>query len=97
MDRTTLGHIGKLDVMTVKKVLYFVQECMLMKLKEVHFMNAPHFIDKLMMLLRPFLKKALMDIIYMHPVGADSLQKYISVDALPKTDGGSYKGRETIR
>lgn len=25
MDQATLGHITKLDIMTIKKVLYFVQ------------------------------------------------------------------------
>lgn len=70
---------------------------MLIKLKEVHFANAPNFIDKLLMLMRPFLKKALMDIIYVHPVGSASLQKYIPKDAFPEDDGGLYKSRETIQ
>lgn len=53
--------------------------------------------DKLMMLLRPFLKKELLDIIYIHPVGDDGIYKYIPKESFPIEDGGAYKTREAIR
>lgn len=70
---------------------------MLIKLKEVHFRNAPSFMDKLMMLLRPFLKKELLEIIYIHNVGSDTIHEYVPKEAFPKEDGGEYKTRDAIR
>ncbi|XP_046964072.1 clavesin-1-like [Vanessa cardui] len=97
MDLTTMGHISRLDIMTVRQILYFLQECMLVKLKEVHFLNAPSFMDKVMMLLRPFMKKALLDMIKIHEVGSDTLYQYVPKKALPKESGGEYKDMLTLR
>ncbi|KAL0867471.1 hypothetical protein ABMA27_008257 [Loxostege sticticalis] len=97
MDKAVLGHITRLEVMTVRQVLYFLQECMYIRLKGVHFLNAPYFMDKLMMLLKPFLKKELLDMIRIHQVGADSLYEYVPKEAFPKEEGGQYKDHATIR
>ncbi|XP_047033353.1 clavesin-1-like [Helicoverpa zea] len=97
MDMATLSHVARLDLMVVKKVIYFLQECMFVKLKGVHFMSAPYFMDKVLMLIKPYLKKELMDIIHTHQVGSDSLYKMIPKKALPKEEGGEYKDHATLR
>ncbi|CAH0595553.1 unnamed protein product [Chrysodeixis includens] len=97
MDQTSLTHVTRLEVMAVKKVLYFLQECMFTKLKGVHFMNAPYFMDKLMMVLRPFLKKDLLYLVNTHAVGSDSVYSLIPKEAFPKEEGGNYKDRNTIK
>ncbi|XP_050353571.1 clavesin-1-like [Nymphalis io] len=97
MDLTSLGHVARLDVMTTRQVLYFLQECMLVKLKEVHFLNAPSFMDTVMMFLRPFIKKTMLDMIKIHEIGSDTLYQYVPKKALPKESGGEYKDRITLR
>ncbi|XP_038217508.1 clavesin-2-like isoform X1 [Zerene cesonia] len=97
MDQTTIGHLGKLDVMSIRQVLYFLQECMLVKLKEVHFLNAPYFMDKLMMLLKPFMKKALLDIIRIHQRDTTTLEQFVKKSSLPKDEGGEYLSRSTLK
>ncbi|CAG9791672.1 unnamed protein product [Diatraea saccharalis] len=97
MDQAVMGHITRLEIMTVRQVLYFLQEAMLVKLKGVHFLNAPHFMDKLMMLLKPFLKKELLETMHIHQVNSDSFYQHMSKKALPKEEGGEYKDHATIR
>jgi hypothetical protein len=70
---------------------------MLVRLRGVHFLNAPSFMDKLMMLLKPFLKKELLEMLHIHQVNSDTLEEYISKKALPKEEGGQYKDHATIR
>lgn len=70
---------------------------MLVRLKEVHFLNAPPFMDKLMMLLRPFMKKELMDMITIHETGSKKIFNYVPLKAFPKEFGGEYKDRITLR
>lgn len=70
---------------------------MLVKLKGVHFINAPSFMDKVMMLLKPFMKKALMDIIHIHETDSPELYKYIPKKAFPNELGGEYKNKKEIR
>ncbi|KAJ8713173.1 hypothetical protein PYW08_008477 [Mythimna loreyi] len=97
MDTATLSHVTRLDIMVVKKVLYFLQECMLCKLKGVHFMNAPYFMDRLLMLIRPYLKKELVNLLSTHQVGSETLYKLVPKKALPKEEGGEYKDHITLR
>ncbi|CAB3256746.1 unnamed protein product [Arctia plantaginis] len=97
MDQSVLSHVTRLDLMIVKKVLYFLQECMFTKIAGIHFMNAPNFVEKLMMLLKPFLTKKLIDMIHIHQTGSTTLYNTIPKDALPKEEGGKYKDHVTLR
>ncbi|XP_013147062.1 PREDICTED: clavesin-1-like [Papilio polytes] len=97
MDQSTLGHVAKLDLMSLKQVLYFLQEAMLIRLKGVHFLNAPYFMDKVMMLIKPFIKKALMDIIHIHQPKSEELYDFVPKKAFPKEEGGEHKDHNTMR
>ncbi|KAL4708344.1 hypothetical protein ACJJTC_011716 [Scirpophaga incertulas] len=70
---------------------------MLVKLKSLHFLNAPPFMDKLMMLLRPFLKKALLDTLYIHQIGSNTIDKYVPIEGLPKGAGGEFQTFDQAR
>lgn len=74
-----------------RSVLFKFQEAILVKLKGLHFINAPSFIDKILLMMRPFMKKELMDILCVHQVGSTTLDKYIPMTALPSDAGGSCK------
>ncbi|XP_050353574.1 clavesin-1-like [Nymphalis io] len=97
LNGVTLSHITKLDLQTVQQLLYYLQEAMLVKLKGLHFMNAPSYVDRLLMVLRPFLKKELMDQLCIHPVGSNSIEKLLPIEALPKEAGGQYKTFEEAK
>ncbi|KAJ2943021.1 hypothetical protein O0L34_g15214 [Tuta absoluta] len=97
MDQAVMGHITKLDIMALRQVLYFLQECMLVKLKGIHFMNAPVFMDKLMMLLKPFMAKSLLDTFHIHQPNSTSMYDFVPKEAFPKEEGGQYKDHNTIR
>ncbi|CAG9559390.1 unnamed protein product [Danaus chrysippus] len=97
LNRVTLSHIARLDLQTIQQLLYYLQEAMLVRLKGLHFLNAPSFIDRLMMLLRPFMKKELMDMLKIHQVGATTLEDTIPIDALPREAGGKSNTFEEIK
>ncbi|KAJ0172875.1 hypothetical protein K1T71_011051 [Dendrolimus kikuchii] len=90
MDAATFSHVTKIEITTLKHILYFIQECMLIKINGVNFLNAPYFMDKVMMLIRPFLKKALLDIINIHPVGDTSIFDIVPKRLFPKECGGEF-------
>lgn len=70
---------------------------MLVRLKGVHFLNAPYFMDKVMMLIKPFLKQNLLNILHIHQPNSEELYKYVPKKAFPKEEGGEYKDHGTIR
>ncbi|XP_047538285.1 clavesin-1-like [Vanessa atalanta] len=97
LNGVSLSHITKLDLQTVQQLLYYLQEAMLVKLKGLHFMNAPSYVDKLLMVIRPFLKKELMNQLCIHQVGSKTIEKVMPIEALPKDAGGQYKTFEEAK
>ncbi|XP_026314580.1 uncharacterized protein LOC113226235 [Hyposmocoma kahamanoa] len=77
--------------------IFFVQEAMLVKLKALHFMNAPSFMDRLLMIIKPFMKKSLIDMLVIHQIGSKTIEKYLSMDGLPKECGGKFKSLNEAR
>ncbi|VVC97043.1 unnamed protein product [Leptidea sinapis] len=90
----TLRHMTKIDLQNLQRFLYFLQEAILVKVKGLHFLNAPPFIDKLLMMAKPFLKKELMDMLGFHVTGSKEVENILPIEALPKDFGGSYKTSE---
>ncbi|XP_063541207.1 alpha-tocopherol transfer protein-like isoform X2 [Cydia strobilella] len=84
----SLQHLPKVDLHTLQQFLYYLQEAMLMRVTGLHFINAPSFIDKLMMLIKPFLKKELLECLFIHQIGATTLEKHLPMDGLPEEAGG---------
>ncbi|XP_063628689.1 clavesin-1-like [Cydia splendana] len=95
MRMFSLQHLAKLDLQTMQQFLYYLQEAMLVKVTGLQFINAPSFIDKVMMLIRPFLKKELMECLFIHQIGATTLEKHLPMDSLPEEAGG--KGVSVIK
>ncbi|XP_013188343.1 alpha-tocopherol transfer protein [Amyelois transitella] len=91
LDRIAFGHLAKLDLQTMQQFLYFLQEGLLAKLQGLHFLNAPSFMDKLMMLIKPFLKKELLEVLHIHQIGSRTLEEFVPMAGLPKEAGGEGK------
>uniref|UniRef100_A0A1A9ZXR8 CRAL-TRIO domain-containing protein n=1 Tax=Glossina pallidipes TaxID=7398 RepID=A0A1A9ZXR8_GLOPL len=90
IDQTgfTLGHLSRMNVMVLKKAFYYFQEALPIQLKGVHFINVVPFLDKILALCSPFIKKELFDILHFHNKLEDLFQ-YVPLDMLPKDYGGS--------
>ncbi|XP_049878959.1 alpha-tocopherol transfer protein-like [Pectinophora gossypiella] len=97
LDGMTLGHLAKIDVHSVQQFLYYLQEAILVNLKGLHFLNAPSFMDRLMMLIRPFMKKSLMDMMGIHQVGSTTFDKIYPIEQLPSgVCGGKGISKEQL-
>ncbi|XP_014485710.1 PREDICTED: alpha-tocopherol transfer protein-like [Dinoponera quadriceps] len=87
MNNVSFGHAGRLSPMGLKKFLYYLQEGLPVRLRGFHFMNASPVIDVILNMMKPFMKKQLMDMFHMHTT-AESLEKFIPLEVLPNEAGG---------
>ncbi|KAJ3651834.1 hypothetical protein Zmor_017842 [Zophobas morio] len=88
MEGTSFGHLFHISPLALKKFLHYVQEGIPARLKRLHYVNIVPFMDKVLALIKPFVKKELYDTIYLHNT-IDDLTKYVPLECLPKDYGGS--------
>ncbi|KAL6428452.1 hypothetical protein ACFW04_008608 [Cataglyphis niger] len=86
MKNVSFGHVGRLSPMGLKKFLYYLQDGLPVRLKGFHFMNASPVIDVILNMMRPFMKKQLMDMFHMHTTN-DTLEKFVPLEVLPNEAG----------
>nr|XP_022910939.1 alpha-tocopherol transfer protein-like isoform X1 [Onthophagus taurus] len=82
-----LGHMVKLTPMILKIFFYFLQEAAPIRLKQIHIINVNPITEKLLNMIKPFLKKELVDQIHCHKKLED-IFKYVEKDVLPSDYGG---------
>ncbi|XP_077282417.1 alpha-tocopherol transfer protein-like [Temnothorax americanus] len=87
MKNVSFGHVGRLSPMGLKKWLYYLQEGLPVRLMGLHFMNSSPVIDVIMNMMKPFMKKQLMDMFHMHTTN-DTLEKFVPLEVLPNEAGG---------
>lgn len=58
------------------------------RLKGLHFINTVSFMDKLLALMRPFMKKELLDVLELHS-SVESFGKNVFPEQLPNEYGGT--------
>ncbi|CAG5047575.1 unnamed protein product [Parnassius apollo] len=82
------SHLAKLSPSVIKKFLVCVQEAYPVKLKEVHVVNASPLVDKLVGIIKPFLKEKIKKRIFIH-TDMNTLYEYVPKDVLPIEYGGT--------
>lgn len=61
-----MGHITRLNVSELKPSMFYLQEALPIRIVGLHFINAMSFMDKVMTLLRPFIKNELAKKLHLH-------------------------------
>ncbi|XP_047532288.1 alpha-tocopherol transfer protein-like [Vanessa atalanta] len=85
----TLRFLTKINLSVARRLAKYQEEAMPIRLKQIHVVNAPPFIDKIYGALKPFMKKEITEMIHFHPPKSDTLYKYLSKDDLPSNYGGT--------
>ncbi|KAL7292795.1 hypothetical protein TKK_0013622 [Trichogramma kaykai] len=87
VNNVTLGHAARLNPIGLKKFLVYLQEGLPVRLKGLHFMNTNPVMDVILNMMKPFMKKELMDVLHLHS-SLESLDKHIPLEILPNELGG---------
>ncbi|XP_018301137.1 alpha-tocopherol transfer protein [Mycetomoellerius zeteki] len=88
MIKTQFGHLFRSPMNGIRKFLEFIQEGIPVRLKGIYVVNAVWFMDKLIALVRPFIKEELFEIIHIYSGDISNLYSRIPPECLPKDYGG---------
>nr|XP_031836054.1 alpha-tocopherol transfer protein-like [Nomia melanderi]XP_031836055.1 alpha-tocopherol transfer protein-like [Nomia melanderi] len=86
----SLGHVGRMSPMGMKKLVTYVQEAIPVRLKQIHFINTPSVMDVILNMAKPFMKKELWNMIHLHS-SMKSLEEFVSLDTLPSDVDGEQE------
>ncbi|XP_011874171.1 PREDICTED: alpha-tocopherol transfer protein-like [Vollenhovia emeryi] len=84
----TLSHTTSFNLPAAKKFLFYVQEAAPVRLKALHVLNTMPIVDTFFNLLKPFMKKELLDILHFHS-NMETVKKYVPIESLPNEYGGT--------
>ncbi|KAK9754081.1 CRAL/TRIO domain [Popillia japonica] len=96
MKEVTFSHFTKLGVVHIKKFFYYLQHAMPVRIKGLHFLNIPIFMDKIVGLIKPFMKGELFQVLYLHTDKLDTLYKYVPKECLPRDYGGDMDSVQNL-
>ncbi|CAH1953522.1 unnamed protein product [Acanthoscelides obtectus] len=85
-----LMHLTKMKISAIKKYFQFLQEGFPMKLKMIHIIHAAYVMEKLMSVIKVFIKNEVLDMIKIHPsdMPIEKLHALLPQKCLPEEYGG---------
>ncbi|XP_049879571.1 alpha-tocopherol transfer protein-like [Pectinophora gossypiella] len=99
MRGVRLGHLTRVSLSSLRKFFTYIQEAMPVRMREIHVLNTEPILDKLLLLIRPFMDKKFFDMIKFHNKNEDLENFYetvISRSALPPDYGGTLPDTQTL-
>lgn len=85
----TPRHLTKLSLSSLRCFVKFMIDALPIRIKQVHVVNSHSMLDKLVMLMKPFLGAKAMKVVHFHQPDSTTLFDFVSRDLLPTEFGGS--------
>uniref|UniRef100_A0A1Y1MV86 CRAL-TRIO domain-containing protein n=2 Tax=Photinus pyralis TaxID=7054 RepID=A0A1Y1MV86_PHOPY len=96
LEGFSLAHIAQMPLLSVKKLVTFLQEGLPLQLKQFHYINAGSRLDAFMMLIRPFTKQELFKMTHIHTDYLKTLYNFIPRECMPKEVGGLDESADVL-
>lgn len=91
MKGVSLGHLTRVRIGTIRKFFHYLQEGLPAKLCAIHVFNVVPFFDKILTLIKPFMKAEIFNMMHLHPSNMNMEEfyaKHVPKSSLPSDFGG---------
>jgi CRAL/TRIO domain len=88
MARVSYRHLTKIVLSTLRLYLKYTQEAHPVRVRHLHIVNCNPIIDKIIYLIKPFVRTENFNMIHFHTPGSQTLFKFIDKEYLPSDYGG---------
>uniref|UniRef100_W8C5Z9 Alpha-tocopherol transfer protein n=1 Tax=Ceratitis capitata TaxID=7213 RepID=W8C5Z9_CERCA len=85
----TLSHMARISFSLLRMYMTFLQEAYPVRLRSMHIINCPPFLNKMIAIVKPFIHEDVYKMIHFHTDGMESLFEYIPREMLPNEYGGN--------
>ncbi|KAJ6616101.1 Clavesin-1, partial [Pseudolycoriella hygida] len=93
----SLRHLTKVVLSSLRCYMKYTQEAHPVRLKQIHVINCAPFLDRVLALLKPFMKNEVFKLIHFHAPGSDTLYKFVPLEMLPNEYGGKAGSIEVLK
>lgn len=83
MQGFTLRHLTKVILSTLRVYMKYTQEAHPVRLKAIHVINCTPFLDKVMYVVKPFMKKKVAEMLHFHLPNSEELYKHVPREVIP--------------
>lgn len=85
----TLSHMARISFTALRMYMNFLQEAYPVRLRAMHIINCPPFLNKMVSIVKPFIHEDVYKMIHFHTEGMDSLYEKVPRHMLPDEYGGN--------
>ncbi|XP_017850607.1 alpha-tocopherol transfer protein-like isoform X1 [Drosophila busckii] len=97
MKGTTMRHISRLTISTLRAYIKFLQLAFPVRLKAIHMVNCPSYLDRIVSIVKPFISDEVFKLIRFHTTSIDTLYGFVPRAMLPQEYGGAAGSLSTLR
>ncbi|CRL02024.1 CLUMA_CG015172, isoform A [Clunio marinus] len=94
MKGVGLMHLTRVNLTSIKKFFAYLQEGVPGKLRAIHVLNVVYFFDKILSMIKPFMKAEILKCLHLHSSGMDYgkfYKEHIPKSCLPSDFGGDLE------
>ncbi|KAJ8681059.1 hypothetical protein QAD02_016846 [Eretmocerus hayati] len=96
LSKMRLGHLTQLNPSVIKKSEVTATKVFGARIRGIHFINAPSFIDRIITLVKSMIKPKLAARVFVHSSGLESLYEVVPKSVLPVDYGGDEKSMDEL-
>ncbi|XP_073969356.1 retinol-binding protein pinta-like isoform X2 [Rhodnius prolixus] len=89
MDGVSYGHARQLTTSMIRKAVHSWQDCYPVRVKGLHFINSPVYINVVLNIFRRFMRQKMRSRVHVHGYDRKSLHNIVPKELLPEEYGGS--------